>query len=137
MGQSIIRWVQNHTFIGTDSGSHSVVLSDAEDGVGMKPSDLMLIALASCTAVSVVEILQKKRTPLASLEISVDGEQDPAPPWTYRSIHLTFTARGKGITEDSLMQAIRISEEKYCSVAATLRGVAKISWAVSMLPGEE
>ena len=103
----------------------------------MKPADLMLIALASCTAVSVVEILQKKKTPLEGLEIAVDGEQDLDPPWTYRNIHLIFHARGKGITENSLMQAIKISEEKYCSVAATLRGVAKITWTCSILPDQE
>jgi len=93
----------------------------------MKPSELILSALAGCSAVDVVNILEKKHTPLTHLEVNVTAEQDADPPWAFRKIHMRFIVKGEGITEKNLSQAIGLSEEKYCSVAATIRGVAEIT----------
>lgn len=122
-----VQWIGGKRFVGIDSTQHSVVLSTADEGVGMKPSELLLVALAACTAVDVVEIIAKKRLHLDSLEIRADGEQDSDPPWTFRKIHVHYTLRGTDLTETAVKQAIDLSEEKYCSVAATLRGVAEIT----------
>lgn len=137
MGTSIIKWVGSKQFVGIDSTRHSIVMSTTDEGVGMKPSELILVALGACTAVDVVDIMAKKRQPLSFLEISADGEQDPNPPWPYRKIHLTYRLRGKGLTDKAVEQAIQLSEEKYCSVAATLRGVATITTSYEILPEEE
>ncbi len=128
MSTAAVRWIGGKQFVGIDSTKHSVVLSTVDEGVGMKPSELLLVALASCTAVDVVEILAKRRTPISMLEVGVSAEQDEEPPWAFRKIHLHYRLAGKGITEDSVKMAIHLSEEKYCSVAATIRGVAEISW---------
>src|SRR5512139_661502 len=93
-----VQWLSGKRFVGIDSTNHSVVLSSKDEGVGMKPSDMLLLALASCTAVDVVEILAKKRLHLDSLEISACGEQDADPPWTFRKIHLKFRVGGRGLT---------------------------------------
>ncbi len=121
-----LHWLSGKRFVGIDSTNHSVVLSSKDEGVGVKPSDMLLIALASCTAVDVVEILAKKHLPLESLEIITIGEQDADPPWTFRKIHLQFRLGGCGLTEKAVEQAIHLSEEKYCSVAATVRATAEI-----------
>jgi putative redox protein len=128
MSNAVVTWVNDKKFIGVDSTHHSVVLSTADEGVGMKPSELLLVALASCTAVDVVEILAKKRTPLSALEISVSAEQDNDPPWTFRKFHLHYKLAGAGLTDKAVRQAIELSEQKYCSVAATLRAAAEITW---------
>jgi len=93
-------WCGEGLYVGIDTNKHSVVIStqDEENRVGMKPSDLLMVALASCTAVDVVAILRKKRQLLASLEILADGEQDADPPWRFRRIHLTYRMRGKNLT---------------------------------------
>ncbi len=127
MATTTVRWVTGKQFVGIDSTKHSVVLSTGDEGVGVKPSEMLLIALSACTAVDVVDILSKKRTPLSSLEIIATGEQDPNPPWAYRKIHLRYILSGKELTEKGVEQAIQLSEEKYCSVAATVRGVAEIT----------
>lgn len=127
MGTSTVKWIGGKTFVGVDSTSHAVVLSTPADGVGIKPSDLLLIAVASCSAVDLVEILNKKRMPLSELEISVTGEQDADPPWTFRKMHLRFCLRGKNLTEKAVAQAIELAEEKYCSVAATIRATTEIT----------
>ncbi len=134
MANATIRWVTGKQFVGTDSTHHSVVLSPADVGVGMKPSELLLVALGSCTAVDVVEILAKKRTILTSLEIQVTGEQDIDPPWTFRSFHIQYLVKGKGLTEKAVAQAIQLSEEKYCSVSATVRATAPVTTGFEILP---
>lgn len=136
MSSATVQWIGNKRFVGIDSTQHSVVLSTTDEGVGMKPSELLLVALASCTAVDVVEILSKKRTPLSRLVITADAVQDAEPPWTFRKIHLTYRLAGKGLTEKAVEQAIQLSEEKYCSVAATVRGVAEITYSFEILPEE-
>jgi len=133
MSSASVKWIGGKQFIGVDSTKHSVVLSTPDEGVGMKPSELMLVALASCTAVDVVEILNKKRLGLESLEISAEAQQEKDPPWTFRKIHLTYRLKGEKLTEKDVAQAIELSEEKYCSVAATLRGVAEITTSFEIL----
>ena len=130
MPHALVKWAGGKTFIGTDSTRHSVVMSAerAELCVGMKPSDMLMVALGTCTAVDVVEILAKKRTPVSALEIEVGGEQDADPPWTFRKFHLTFKLRGQGLSSRNVAQAIQLAEEKYCSVAATVRGIAEITF---------
>jgi putative redox protein len=128
MAQAKVIWQPGgRTFIGTDSTNHSVVLSTPADGVGMKPSELLLVAVGSCTAVDVVNILEKKRFQLNSLEINVSAEQDNDPPWTFRKIHIHYKIQGAELTDKALEQAIKLSEEKYCSVSATVRATAEIT----------
>lgn len=133
MANSSVRWITGKQFVGTDSTNHSVVLSTPAEGIGMKPSELLLVALSSCTAVDVVEILEKKQITLTSLLIEASAEQDQNPPWTFRKIHLKYRVAGIGLTEKALEQAIHLSEEKYCSVAATVRGVAEITTSYEIM----
>jgi putative redox protein len=134
MPSTTLRWVKGQQFVGMDENGHAVVLSGENDPNGMRPSQMLLIALSACTAVDVVEILTKKRQPPNSLEIVTTGEHDPEPPWAYRRIKLTFRIGGKGLTDSAVRKAIQLSEEKYCSVAATVRGVADIKTDYEILP---
>jgi len=117
-----VKWLDRLEFVGTDSTKHSLVMSsqDEENATGLKPSDLLLLALGGCTAVDVITIMRKKRQAVTGLEINVRGEQDENPPWTFRHIHLEYVVRGKGLSEKGLAQAIQLSEEKYCSVKNSL-----------------
>lgn len=128
MGEAFVRWAGSRTFIGKDSTQHTVLMSSKEDGVGMKASELLLVALATCSAFDVVSILEKRKIQLTKLEVAVSGEQDANPPWAFRKIHLKYMLAGEGLTEDAARKAIELSESKYCSVAATVRGVAEITW---------
>ncbi len=134
MGAVTVKWIEGKRFIGVDSTQHSVVLSSVDEGIGSKPSDLLLIAVASCSAIDVVDILMKKRMQLSSLVISTSSEQDPNPPWTFRKIHLHFCLGGKNLTEKGVAQAIQLAVEKYCSVAATIRDTAEITFDFEIEP---
>lgn len=129
MGQAEVIWLQNQQFVGIDSTRHSVVLSGTgpEDGVGMKPSELLLVALGGCTAYDVVNILSKKRQKLTDLRILVSGEQDSDPPWVFRKIHVHYRLVGRSLDPEAVRQAIDLSKHKYCSVSATVSGSAEIT----------
>jgi putative redox protein len=133
-----VQWITKRQFVGTDGTRHSVVMSsqDEENGTGMSPSQLVLVGLGGCTAYDVVDILQKKRQKLTGLEITVTGEQDADPPWAYRKIHVHYEVRGKGLKDKAVHDAIAISEQKYCSVTATLRGVAEITYDYTVVEDE-
>jgi putative redox protein len=133
-----VTWVQKRQFVGTDGSKHSVVMSsqDEENGVGMSPSQLLLVGLGGCTGYDVVDILLKKRQELTGLEVVVTGEQEEDPPWPYRKIHVHYILRGKGLREKAVQDAIALSEEKYCSVAATVRGVAELTQEYTIVEEE-
>ena len=110
------------------------VLSDVEDYKikmkrpgGVKPSDMMSMALIGCSSVDVVEILQKQRQDLRELKVTAESTQDDNPPWRFRRIHIHYQAIGNDIDLEKFGKAIRISEEKYCSVYATLRDAIEIT----------
>ena len=124
--------------MGTDSTKHSMVMStqDEENGTGLKPSEVLLIALGGCTGVDVVSILRKARQNVTSLEIQLTGEQDADPPWTFRKIHLEYRLTGRGLSREAVERAIRLSEEKYCSVRATISGIAEVTSSYTLLQDE-
>jgi len=136
MVTTTVRWLTDRHFVGTDSNNHSVVLSGQKDGIGLSPSETLLIALAACSSVDVVEILEKKRKKLTLLEVTTNGERDPDPPWAYRKIHVKYRLGGQGLTDKAVAQAIELSQEKYCSVTATVRGVAEISYDFEIVADE-
>ena len=134
MATTTVRWVTGKQFVGTDSNNHSVVLSGDDPHKGVSPSQMLLIGLSACTAYDVLNIMEKKKKPLTMLEIIADGQQDPEPPWAYQRIVLTYRVRGDGITDKAISQAIELSQKKYCSVAATVSGVADIETRIEIVP---
>ena len=93
MGEAKVRWAGSRTFIGTDSTCHAVLMSNAEDNVGMKASELMLVSLACCSSFDVVGILEKRKVVLRKLEVEVSAEQEKDPPWTFTDIRLKYIPR--------------------------------------------
>ena len=85
---------------------------------------LSTMGLGAGASANITSSIQSEGTNL--LEISSSGEQDQDPPWTFRKIHMHYKIGGKNLTEKAVAQAIQLSEEKYCSVAATIRATAEI-----------
>lgn len=138
MSKTTVTWVQNYQFLATDSTHHSVVLSSAADNVGMKPSELLFSALGSCTGYDIVNILSKRKKNLTGLRVEVTGEQaDEGWPRPYTAFHIHYVLEGDDLTEKEVERAITLSEEKFCSVSATLKGGgsgATITWDYEILP---
>lgn len=129
MAEVSVKWLEKKRFVGVDSTDHGIVISStSEEGkIGVKPSDLLLLSLGSCTAYDVANILLKKRQQLTGMEIRVTGKQLPDPPWKFTEFHIHFEIRGRDISEKAVADAIEISDSKYCSVAATLKPGVPIS----------
>ena len=126
-------------FIGRDSFGH-VLLSGSwpsddpnwQEWKAIKPSDLLLLSLASCSAHDVVMILRRQRQKLTHLFIDVDGDQMADPPYAFTDIHLHYIVAGENLDGRKVKRAIELSEKKYCSVAATVRGVATITHSLEI-----
>jgi len=122
------KWIREQQ-LEAESGSGHRVLIDADKKTAASPMELVLVGLCGCTASDVVTILGKKRQPLTSLEIRAEAERAPNPPAVFTAIHLTYRVGGK-VAPKAVEDAVRLSEEKYCSVAAMLKKTAKISYAI-------
>ena len=124
MGKITLRWLEDKMMTASDSNGHSIVVGKSPDPehewAGVKPSDLLLMAVASCSAYDVVEILTKQREPLEALKVICVGDQESEPPYTFTCIQIHYQVRGR-VNPEKLEKAIRLSEEKYCSVISTLR----------------
>ncbi len=132
----MLRWTgRDLQFLGETAYGDPVRVGGETDGQGAKPSDLLPISLASCTAYDVVVILKKQRQDLRGLEVVVSSTQDPDPPWMFRAIHMAFHLTGD-IDERKAEKAIALAESTYCSVAATLRPVVDLTHSVQIHPAD-
>ena len=123
----------------TGSG-HTIVMDDAEGDTGPRPAELLMVALAGCTAMDVVSILRKKRQPFRRYEVRVAGEQqsDP-PPHVFEQVRVIHVVEGH-VEVEAVRRAIELSATKYCTVSGNLAsGVSEIhhAYLVRGAGGEE
>jgi putative redox protein len=100
---------------------------------GYSASELLLAAAGSCAAWDVIEIARKQRQEVTGLAVAVDGEQHADAPWAFHAVTLRFTVRGRGLDQTGLRRAIELAVERYCSVVATIRGVANVTADVEIV----
>jgi putative redox protein len=136
-GTVFLEWIGSRMVMGTDSRGHSLAIGYQKDHEpqwnGAKPSDLLMLAAASCATYDVVEILEKQRQPLQNLTVSCTGEQITEPPYQFISLHLHYEATGD-IDPEKMDRAIALSQEKYCSVLMTLEPAVEISYDFQINP---
>ena len=132
MLEAACTWIAHEQFAGISSSRHALVVDAAKEKTSNSPMELVLIGLCGCTGSDVVSILRKKREPFTSLEVHARAERAPTPPTVYTEIHLTYRVGGK-VSEKAVEDAVRLSEEKYCSVAAMLSKTAKITYSIEYL----
>ncbi|MBI5305361.1 MAG: OsmC family protein [Chloroflexi bacterium] len=126
-----VKWVEGHEFqTFTGSGHQSVIDSSvASSGKnhGPSPMELLLVGMAGCTGIDVIDILGKKRLDVKGLEVRIEGTRAETYPMVYTEINVVYVVRGKDIPERAVEQAIHLSEEKYCGAGAMLAKTAKIN----------
>jgi putative redox protein len=134
MQTATVKWVGDEKFLATMPSGQAVQFdagSTHEGGPG--PMEMLLGALGACTSVDVLLILEKKRQKLKSLEVSVSGERAKEPPEVWTKIEIVYRLSGT-LDEKAVRDAIELSQNKYCSVAAMLEKTAKISYRYEILP---
>ena len=113
-------------FVATSGTGHHLLLDDAEGNSGAKPIELVAIAHAGCTAFDVINILRKKRQQVTGYEVKIEADQAANPPNVFTHIRIHHTVTGVDISRQALEDAIRLSEEKYCSVGAMVQKSAEL-----------
>jgi putative redox protein len=112
-------------FVATTGSEHNLLLDDAAGGTGPKPIELVAAALAGCTAFDVITILRQKfHQKVTGYEVRVEADQAERPPQVFTAIRIHHSVTGFDISSTAIEEAIRLSEEKYCSVGAMVKQTA-------------
>jgi putative redox protein len=125
------KWIGNYKFDEVAKSAHPIIV-DGDSKDGNSPVELVLLGLCGCTGYDVVSILKKKREPLESLEVTAEADRAATPPTVFTEIRLVYKVGGK-VSRKAVEDAVKLSEEKYCSVAAMLNKTAKITYRIEYL----
>jgi putative redox protein len=121
------RLPNNRQFAVETGSGHHFLVDDAAGGSGPKPIELVAAGLAGCTAFDVITILRgKKHQVITGYEVQVEAEQTERPPQVFVAVRIHHIVTGHDIDPAAVSEAIRISEEKYCSVEAMLKRSAVV-----------
>ncbi len=123
-------------FVASDNRGHHFLIDDATGNTGPKPIELVVLGLAGCTAFDVIGILRKKRQEVTGYEVKIEAEQKSDPPQVFTKVRIHHIVTGVDIAEQALRDAIRLSEEKYCSVGAMVKLCAEIESTYEIVPVE-
>lgn len=120
---------------GARPGQSIEMAAPAEDRAlhAISPAETLLAAIGGCSAWDVVEILHKQRQPVSGVELRIDGRQLDEAPWAFTHVLVTYVVRGRGVDPAAVERAVRLSNEKYCSVIATVRGVATVESEIELI----
>lgn len=130
-------WQGGMEFEAADSeGVRIRMASPPAAGSGASPMELVLMALAGCTGMDVISILEKKRQGARSLEIRVRGKRAEDHPRIYTEIEVEYILSGENLTPEAVARAIELSETKYCSVGGMLTRAARIHTSFRIVPLE-
>lgn len=134
--QAKVKWNGKMGFVGTSGTNHAVVMDVSKeaggDGVAASPMEMVLLGLAGCSGVDVALILQKKRLNVRDFQILVNGERADEHPRVFTKVHMAFVFEGEGLSPKALEDAVRLSIDKYCSVAGMVSKTAEITWNIEV-----
>lgn len=126
-----VKWVENVCFVGESETGHAVVIDGAPESggrnLGMRPMELLLIGMGSCTAFDVVTILKKGRQDVTDCYAELNAERASEVPKVFTRIHVHFVVKGRNLNPVQVERAIKLSAEKYCSASLMLGKVAEIT----------
>ncbi|MDE2149441.1 MAG: OsmC family protein [Gammaproteobacteria bacterium] len=124
-------WIENGAFLAEAGSGHAIVVDGPESiggrNLGPRPMELMLMSVASCSAVDIVHILKRARQPVAGCEVRVTGTRAETEPKVFTDIHLHFVVRGHGLSAAQVRRAVELSATKYCSASIMLAQAARVT----------
>jgi putative redox protein len=127
----VLNWQGNYRFIAKNEKGLSVdfdaPIQNGGEETALSPMENVLASLAACSSYHVVSILRKKRQDFSDYSVEMTADRRDEPPRIFTNIHLKYIIKGKNISKEAVETAIRLSEEKYCSVGGMLKNAAKIT----------
>ncbi len=135
-----IKWTEGVSFVGETGSGHALVIDGAPEhggrNLGVRPMELLLMGMASCTAFDVLLILRKARQAVADCVVTAEGTRADDPPRVFTRIHVTYTVAGRGLDRRQVERAVRLSEEKYCSATVMLAKTAEVTSEVVVIDAD-
>ncbi|MEQ1932342.1 MAG: OsmC family protein [Fimbriimonadaceae bacterium] len=133
-----VQWKGGMAFESTNESGVSFMMDSSPEfgglSKGVSPVEALLGSLAACSAMDVISILEKKRQTVTAYRLEVSGERNPPGEWPrpFLTMHVKHILSGTDIDPDAVARAVELSDEKYCTVAATLRSAPKLSveWVI-------
>jgi putative redox protein len=131
-----LTWQGGHRFEARSGSGHAVITESVghPDHRSASPMELLLVAIAGCTAIDVVSILEKMREPLDSLRVEIVGARAEKHPKHFTAIELTYRLRGPGLSREKVARAVELSHSTYCSAVASLRSDCAITSRIEIEP---
>ena len=133
----VLHQICGHRFVGVNAAGDKVVVDGDQPAIALRPMELLLTALGSCTAFGVVDIMRKKRQPLARYRVEVEGIQAETHPKRYTHIHVTHYGAGPEVTAAALNRSEELSHTRYCPVSGSLNAELTVAVVVEPGTGEE
>ncbi|HXZ28192.1 MAG TPA: OsmC family protein [Terriglobales bacterium] len=125
-------------FVARSGSGHYLILDDSAGATGPKPIELVAMGLAGCTAFDVITVLrQKRRQHVTGYEVRVEADQAERPPQVFTQVRIHHVVTGHAIDPAAVEEAIRLSEEKYCSVGAMVKLSAKLTTTYEIVSAEQ
>jgi putative redox protein len=129
--QATIKWVDGMMFVGETGSGHAVIIDGPPDhggrNMGMRPMEMILLAVGSCSSFDVMQILQKGRNNVTACVAEVTAERVDAIPSVFSKIHLHFIVSGHDLKASAVERAVKLSAEKYCSASIMLSKAVEIT----------
>jgi len=134
--KAYVKQINGISFVGKTDSNHWITMDGPEDfggsNAGIRPKELMLLALGGCTGSDVVSILQKKRIDVRSFEINITAEMTDDHPKVYSSMNIEYVFKGKGIKDSDVERAIELSQTKYCGVTKMYEKAMEITHSFTL-----
>ena len=132
--KATVKWAGDEFFIGTSPSGHALAIDTKGDRHSAPtPVEMVLVALAACTAADVISILEKKRQKVIAYDVQVSGTRADDHPRKFTAFHIHHIVQGRSVSEKAVADAVKLSDEKYCSVAATVRPTAEITTSFEVI----
>lgn len=131
-----LNWTSNMSFE-TEVNGHKITLDAAEKvggrNRGPRPKPLLLVALAGCTSMDVISLLNKMRVEYDDFFMNIEGDVSEDHPKYYTHLRLVYNIKGDDIDQKKVEKAVKLSQEKYCGVNFMLGKAADISYQINYL----
>lgn len=122
-----VKWIDEELFLGTSESGHTLMMDANGGSLAPSPLENILISLGGCSSVDVVSILKKSRQDISNCVVNITGTRVDSVPRLFSDIHLHFTITGNAVKEKQVERAVKLSADKYCSVALMLNTKVNIT----------
>jgi putative redox protein len=135
--KATIDYAGDEFFIGTSPSGHAQAIDvNGDRKAAPTPMEMLLVSVGACTAADVISILQKKRQNVSAYKVEVTADRRDEFPRIFTHYRIHHIVRGTDVSEQAVARAIELSETKYCSVAAAVRGSAEIKTTFEIVDAE-